>query len=86
MLSREASIEIELKNGETFAIPVKGEAYEHILEAAVADRRELFVGSKEIFAAWNSSIRWRKNFQKFRLKYTTKKDFDTIGLCSNNSY
>ncbi len=52
LAKREASIEIEFKNGETLDIPVEGEAYGRILEAAAEDRRELFVGGKEIFAAW----------------------------------
>ena len=68
MLSREASIDIGLKNGEIFAIPVGGEAYEHVLEAAIADRRELFVGSKEIFAAWKFVDTVAKRFPKIPLE------------------
>ena len=68
MLSREASIDIGLKNGEIFAIPVGGEAYEHVLEAAIADRRELFVGSKELFAAWKFVDTVAKRFPKIPLE------------------
>ena len=68
MSTREASITVEFKNGETFDILVEGEAYEHILEAAVADKRELFVGSREIFAAWKFVDVVAKKFSKIPLE------------------
>jgi glucose-6-phosphate 1-dehydrogenase len=52
MKKHEASIRVEFKNGESLDIPVEGGAYEHILESAIADRREFFAGSREILAAW----------------------------------
>ena len=68
MPKREASIEVKFKNGEKLDIPVGGEAYEHILEAATLDRRELFVGSKEIFAAWKFVDTVLLRFKKTKLK------------------
>ncbi len=68
MLKQDASIKIEFKNGESLDIPVLGNAYEHVLSAAAADRRELFVGSKEIFAAWKFVDTVVKRFPKIPLE------------------
>ena len=63
-----ASIEIEFKNSQHMGIAVDGDAYEHILEAAIDDRRELFVGSREIFAAWKFADTITKLFKKTKLE------------------
>ena len=68
MPEREASVTVEFKNGESLQISVSGEAYEHVLEAAALDRRELFVGSKEIFAAWKFVDTLAKRFKKSKLE------------------
>ena len=68
MKEQKASIEVKFKNGESLEIPVTGEAYEHILESAIADRREFFVGSREIFAAWKFVDSLAKRLKKSKLE------------------
>ena len=62
-----ASIEVRFKDGESLVLPVEGEAYEHILESAIADRRELFAGSREILAGWKFVDTVLKSFKKTEL-------------------
>jgi glucose-6-phosphate 1-dehydrogenase len=64
MKRQESSIFVGFKNGESLDISVAGEAYEHILESALADRREFFAGSREIFAAWRFVDTIAKSFKK----------------------
>ena len=65
---QDASIKVEFKNGESLLVSVSGDAYEHVIESAIADRRELFVGSREIFAAWKLVDTVSKRFQKSKLE------------------
>ena len=68
MSEQKAGVIVDFKNGESLDIAVSGNAYEHVLEASAADRRELFVGSKEIFAAWKFVDTVLKRFKKSKLE------------------